>query len=181
MHRPMSNFGFTMMSAMFKVRDLLRPREDILREAGIKPGDRVLDYGCGPGGYVAAAADMVGDSGVVYALDLHPLAIRKVQEIARERELANVRTIHSDCRTGLPGGSIDVVLLYDVLHGLSDSRAVLAELHRVLKPDGVLSLNEPHLDEEDVLSRMAGSRLFGLARTGEHTYTFVKAAPAAAQ
>jgi ubiquinone/menaquinone biosynthesis C-methylase UbiE len=179
MDQPMSNFAFSMMSAMFKVRDLLRPRKEILDEVGIKPGHRVLDYGCGPGGYVAAAAELVGRSGMVYALDMHPLAIQKVEKIARKNQLANVQTIRSDCQTGLPDDSIDVVLLYDILHMLSDPHAVLAELHRVLKPDGVLSLNEPHMGEQDVLSAMTNGHPFRLARRGERTYSFMNAAPAA--
>ena len=175
----MANFAFSMMSAMFKVRDLLRPRKEILGELGIKPGFRVLDYGCGPGGYVATAAELVGRSGMVYALDMHPLAIEKVEKIVRKNQLANVKTIRSDCQTGLPDDSIDVVLLYDILHMLSDPHAVLAELRRVLKPDGVLSLNEPHMGEQDVLSAVTNGHAFRLARRGERTYSFVDAALAA--
>jgi ubiquinone/menaquinone biosynthesis C-methylase UbiE len=178
MDQPMSNFAFSMMSAMFKVRDLLRPRMEILGEVGIKPGFRVLDYGCGPGGYVATAAELVGRSGMVYALDVHPVAIQNVEKIVRKNQLANVKTIRSDCETGLPDDSIDVVLLYDILHMLSDPHAVLAELRRVLKPDGVLSLNEPHMGEQDVLSAMTNGHAFRLARRGERTYSFVDAAPA---
>ncbi|MBE9508860.1 MAG: methyltransferase domain-containing protein, partial [Chloroflexi bacterium] len=85
------------MSYVFKLRDLVSPREEILKEVDIQPGFRVLDYGCGPGGYVAGTAKMVGKSGKVYALDLHPLAIWRVQDIARKKQLANVETICSDC------------------------------------------------------------------------------------
>jgi ubiquinone/menaquinone biosynthesis C-methylase UbiE len=179
MDQPMSDFAFSMMSAMFRVRDLLRPRKEILGEVGIKPGFQVLDYGCGPGGYVATAAELVGRSGMVYALDMHPLAIEKVEKIVRKNRLANVKTIRSDCQTGLPDDSIDVVLLYDILHMLSDPHAVLAELRRVLKPDGVLSLNEPHMGEQDVLAAMTNGHTFRLARRGERTYSFMDAAPAA--
>lgn len=49
---PMSSIGFKLMSLMFKVRDLLRPRLDVLQEAGIESGFSVLDFGCGPGGYI---------------------------------------------------------------------------------------------------------------------------------
>ena len=179
MDQPMSNLAFSMMSAMFKVRDLLRPRKEILGEVGIKPGFRVLDYGCGPGGYVAAAAELVGRSGMVYALDMHPLAIQNVEKIVRKNQLANVKTIRSNCQTGLPDDSVDVVLLYDILHMLSDPHAVLAELRRVLKPDGVLSLNEPHMGEQDVLAAMTNGHAFRLARRGERTYSFMDAALAA--
>jgi len=157
---------------MFTLRDLVRPRKEILKEADIEPGFRVLDYGCGPGGYVGGAAELAGQSGKVYALDLHPLALRRVQELARKRQLTNVETIHSDCQTGLPDDSINVVLLYDIFHMLSEPQAILAELHRVLKPDGTLSLMDPHMDENKILSGVTGGRLFRLSNKRARTYRF---------
>ena len=56
MDKHLSNFGFRLMSLEFTLRDLFRPRKNILREVGIKPGFWVLDYGCGPGTYVIAVA-----------------------------------------------------------------------------------------------------------------------------
>lgn len=61
------------------------------------------------------------------------------------KKLANVETIHSDCKTGLPDNSVDAVLLYDTFHDLSDPDGVLEELHRVLKPDGILSFSDHHM------------------------------------
>jgi len=174
----MPNFAFAMMSAMFKVRDFLSPRREVLEEAGLKPGFRVLDYGCGPGAYVVDAAEMVGERGKVYALDIHPLAIKRLQNIAHKRRLANVETICSNCRTGLPDNSVDVVLLYDVFHVLSDPDAVLAELHRVLKRNGTLSFSDHHMKEKDIISGATDRKLFGLARKGERTYSFLKTASA---
>ena len=48
MDKPMSSIGFKLMSLMFKVRDIFRPRLDLLKEAGIESGFCILDYGCGP-------------------------------------------------------------------------------------------------------------------------------------
>jgi len=174
MEKRMSNLSFNGMALLFKVRDLIRPRSNILREVGLRPGFRVLDYGCGPGGYVLATAEMVGAAGQVYALDIHPLALRRVEALVRRRGLTNVETIQSDCRTGLPDGSMDVVLLYDVFHGLGNPQMILAELHRVLKDEGKLSFNDHHMREADILARVTGSRLFELAEKGIHAYTFFK-------
>jgi len=174
MDSPMANLMFNGMTLFFKVRDFILPREEILDEVGIKPGFRVLDYGCGPGGYVPGAAELVGESGKVYALDVHPLALRRVQNLARKRNLTNVETICSDCRTELPDNSVDVVLLYDVFHGLSRPQAILAELHRVLKENGTLSFNDHHMSEDDIMAGITGGRLFELVREGKHTYGFSK-------
>ena len=169
----MSNLAFNGMSLFFKVRDFISPRRQVLEEAGIRPGDRVLDYGCGPGAYISDVAEMVGKSGKVYALDIHPLAIERVQGIARKRGLANVETIRSDCRTGLPDGSLDVVLMYDVFHMLDNPQAVLAEMHRVLKLNGTLSLNDPHMAKDAIIAGVTGSGLFTPMERGKKTYTFV--------
>lgn len=170
----MPNWAFNGMSFMFKIRDRLQPRTQVLQEVELGPGDRVLDYGCGPGTYVPHVAERVGETGHVYALDLHPLAVRRVQELARKRRLGNVETIQSDCRSRLPDGSVDVVLLYDIFHMLSEPDAVLAELHRVLKAQGTLSLLDPHMREEDLVSGVTRGGLFTLAAKGERTYRFAK-------
>lgn len=167
----MSDLAFNGMSLLFKVRDFILPCRQILEEAGLEPGDRVLDYGCGPGAYIPDAAEMVGRAGKVYALDIHPLAIKRAETIARKRGLSNVETIQSDCRTGLPDASLDVVLLYDVFHALNDPRAVLAELHRVLKPNGTLSFSDHHMREKDIFAGMTDGGLFVLVDKGEHTHT----------
>jgi ubiquinone/menaquinone biosynthesis C-methylase UbiE len=169
-----SNFGFRLMAFGYKFRDIRLPRINILKEVGIKQGFHVLDYGCGPGSYIIPLAELVGESGKIYALDIHPLAIRKVQDIASKKQLANVETILSDCQTGLPDNSLDVVLLYDIFHHLSDPDGVLKELHRVLKPEGILSFGDHHMKEKEIVSEVTNSGLFRLARKGERTYTFLK-------
>jgi ubiquinone/menaquinone biosynthesis C-methylase UbiE len=169
-----SNLGFRLMSLGFKFRDLRLPRKNILKEVGIKPGFHVLDYGCGPGSYIIPLAELVGESGKVYALDIHPLAIRKVQDIASKKQLANVKTILSDCKTGLHRNSLDAVLLYDAFHHLSNPDKVLKELHRVLKPDGILSFNDHHMKEREILAEVTNGGLFRPLRKGQRTYTFLK-------
>jgi ubiquinone/menaquinone biosynthesis C-methylase UbiE len=174
MDKPMSNFDFRFMSVGYKFRDLRLPRINILKEVAIKPGFYVLDYGCGPGSYVVPLAELVGESGKIYALDIHPLAVQKVKNIASERQLANVETILSDWQTGLHDNSLNVVLLYDIFHHLSDRHKVLKELHRVLKPDGVLSFSDHHMKENEIVSGVTNGGLFVLSRKGQRTYSFRK-------
>lgn len=173
-NRPMSDFAFKIMSVIFKIRDLLRPRMDLLKEANIRPGFTVLDYGCGPGSYIAPLAELVGASGLIYALDIHPLAIRAVRDIVRKRRLANVKTIESDCETGLDDGHLDAIVLYDTFHDLARSEDVLRELHRVLKPNGILSFSDHHMAEDEINVRLTTSGLFRLLEKGERTYSFTK-------
>ncbi len=172
--RPIPNIAFKVMCAFLNLRNSLLPPTKILKEAGIKPGFCVLDYGCGPGGHSIAAAELVGDEGKVYALDIHPMALKKVQKLASDKGLANIETIHSDCATGLEAESLDMVLLYDIFHMLNDPESVLRELHRVLKPDATLSMDDHHMKEEDVVSKVEGTGLFKLRGRGEKTYEFAK-------
>lgn len=174
MDKPKSNIDFKVMSFTYKFRDFLLPRTNILKEVGIKPGFQVLDYGCGPGSYIIPLTELVSKSGKIYALDIHPLAIQKVQSIASKKNLTNVETICSDCKTGLPDKSVDVVLLYDTFHTLGDPNGVLEELHRVVKPRGTLSFSDHHMNEQDIISKVTKSGLFRLSRKGRRTYSFSK-------
>ena len=174
MDKPQSNIGFKLMSFGYRFRDLRLPRMNILKEAEIRPGFSVLDYGCGPGGYIRPTAELVGESGRIYALDISPLAIQKAREIAVKRRLENLETIQSDCKTGLPDDSIDVILLYDTFHHLSNSNRVLLELHRVLKSKGVLSFNDHHMKEDEIISGVTSGGLFELIKKGKRTYSFAK-------
>lgn len=170
----MSSLHFRTMAFFFKLRDFFLPRKNILNEVGIQPGDHLLDFGCGPGSYVLPASKLADNEGKIYALDKSPLAIESVQKIAKKRELTNVETILSDCETGLQDKSLDVILLYDTLHELEDPQSVLKEFHRVLKSDGILSLSDHHLKEEEILSKVTERGLFWLARKGKKTCTFLK-------
>jgi ubiquinone/menaquinone biosynthesis C-methylase UbiE len=170
--RPQSGFGFRMMSLMFRFRDLLKPRGNIVKEVGLKLGSRVLDFGCGPGGYILPVEKLIGPSGKVYALDVNLTALNAVKSLAAKHHLTNIETIQSDMATGLPDGSIDIALLYDVLHHLKNPDAVLAELHRVLQPEGMLSVSDHHLEDDNITSRISAGGLFRLARKGKvHHFT----------
>ena len=58
-------------------RRRLDPPERTLRAAGVRSGQQVLEVGCGTGYFTLAAANMVGDLGCIYALDLYPPAIER--------------------------------------------------------------------------------------------------------
>jgi ubiquinone/menaquinone biosynthesis C-methylase UbiE len=166
MDKLQSNLDFQLMSLVIRLRDLRLPRREILKEVGIQAGFLVLDFGCGPGSYVTAVSDLVGSSGKVYALDIHPMAVQNVQRLVSKRGLTNVETILSDCQTGLPNDFVDVVLLYDIFHDLGEPERVLKELHRILKPEGILSFNDHHMKDQEIGDKIPASSLFRLARGG---------------
>jgi len=172
---PRSNFMFRMMSVIIGMRNTLNPPIRLLEdEVALKPGSRVLDFGCGPGGYAIAAAQIVGLQGKVFALDIHPLALQMVERSAERLGLNNIETIQSDCETGLETDSLDTILLYDIFHIFSEPGVILSELNRVLKSNAVLSFSDHHMKAEDILESVVGSGLFKLKSKGRKTYTFIK-------
>jgi len=173
-HKPMSYLHFNIMTFGFAIRDLLMNPERKVLEARIQSGYRVLDYGCGTGSYSIIASELVGD-GIVHALDIHPLAIERMNQKIAKRRIPNIRTVHSDCATGLEKSSIDVVLLYDTFHMLSDPVRVLNELYRVLRPEGMISFSDHHMREEEIIPALTSDGLFQLSRKNRITYSFMKA------
>ena len=134
----------------------------------------MLDYGCGSGSYTVPLAELVGGKGKVWALDIHPLAIEMVRKSSGKRLLANIEGICSDCETGLSDKSMDAIIFFDVFHNLSEPERVLAELHRVLKPAGILYFNDHHLKEDETIQRIKQTGLFALKGRGKYTYSFTR-------
>jgi len=170
----MTESHFRVFALYSAIRDFFNPPRNWVAEAGVRPGDAVLDFGCGRGGFAAAAARAVGPTGKVYALDVNPLAVASVRKKAGKKGRGPVETVLSDGATGLPDGSVDVVLLYDVFHELDAPAAVLAELARILKPAGKLSFSDHHLDGEEAVAAVQAGGIFEFAEEHEHTRTFAK-------
>ena len=108
----------------------------------VAEGQTFLDYGCGTGCFSIPAARMVGESGKVFALDCFPRQLEVVTRRSRKEGLTNIEVILSECDTGLPDACVDVVWMCDVLHEVQDRRAVLEEVHRVLRREGTLVIHD---------------------------------------
>ncbi|MBM2824626.1 MAG: ubiE 7 [Dehalococcoidales bacterium] len=106
----------------------------------MREGQTFLDYGCGAGSFTLPAARRVGREGKVYALDCFHRQLKMVEQKLRKEGLTNVQTILSNLETGLPDESIDIIWMCDVFHEVPERQAVMAEMHRVLKKDGVLAI-----------------------------------------
>ena len=123
-----------------------------LRDQGIKKGQRVLDFGCHKGNYTILAARIVDAVGTVYALDKDKVKLRELKHAVRNEALENVQFIQvkEDRKIPLPVASVDIVLLYDVLHRgympeIAQRERLLRQVHRVLKLGGLLSLYPTHI------------------------------------
>jgi SAM-dependent methyltransferase len=137
--------------------------EKELAKLSISSGQTVLDYGCGIGSFTLPLAQVVGTGGKVFALDREPSALNVVSKVAQRKGMTNIEPILSDCDTHLPDGSVDLVLFIGVLPHLKDANPVLAELHRVLKPGGVLATRYCfRVSREEVLRIIHGTGMYEL-------------------
>lgn len=172
--KPMGNTHFKFMEKHFKKRDKKYPPINKIEKTKIKKGSIVLDYGCGPGSYSITAAEVVGNTGKVYAADIHPLAIEEVKKRAKEKNLKNVETILTDCDTSLEDNIIDVVLLLDIYHDLSDPESLLKELHRVLTKEGWLSVDDHHFKDDEIVGKISSIGLFKFVERIDEVFNFIK-------
>jgi SAM-dependent methyltransferase len=110
----------------------------IFAEAGIRPGMRVLDLGCGAGDVAFVAADLVGPGGYVVGVDRSPEALARARLRARERGLAQVQFLEGDIHDPAPGGPFDAIVERLVLWAVPDPAALLRQQAKVLRPGGLV-------------------------------------------
>jgi len=147
----------------------------LLDAAGLKPGQKVLEVGCGPGFFTIPAAKIVGAEGVVYALDVNPFAVETVQRKVEKEGLDNVKILFADAaKTGLPDESVDLAFLFGVIHALEDVDAVMQEMHRVLKAKGILSVQKSWWSEKQLINVVTRSKLFSFIERKNRIFKFNK-------
>ena len=110
----------------------------IFAEAGIRPGMRVLDLGCGAGDAAFVAADLVGPGGSVVGVDRSPDALARARLRAGQRGLTQVQFIEGDIHDPVPGAPFDAIVERVVLLWVPDPAAVLRRQATVLRPGGLV-------------------------------------------
>jgi ubiquinone/menaquinone biosynthesis C-methylase UbiE len=148
---------------------------DILR---ITPGKNVADIGAGSGWFTVRAAARVTGSGLVYAIDINPEAIRYIDNRVNHEHLRNVKTILSSSDDPrLPANSVDAVLLLKTYHEVAKPIILFENLRSSLRTGGrvgVIDRNgngENHGVAQEVVIREVSTAGYKLAAQ----YDFVKA------
>ncbi|RME57046.1 MAG: class I SAM-dependent methyltransferase, partial [Caldilineae bacterium] len=117
--------------------------EIMLLKAGLAPGMRVLDVGCGAGDVSFLAAKLVGPEGAVIGVDRAPEAIAFAHQRAQSAGLTNVQFIAADLADfQLDGEPVDALVGRLVLMYFPDPAAVLRRLLTFVKPGGIVAFQE---------------------------------------
>lgn len=129
-----------------QARDLAAHTTVLFRRAGISPGHRVLDIGCGPGDVSFIAADLVGPQGRVVGLDRSPSAIETARQRAERGWHKNVEFHVGDLTDAVLPGPFDAIVGRLVLMYVADPVRALVRLQSFLRPHGIVVLQEgdPH-------------------------------------
>jgi ubiquinone/menaquinone biosynthesis C-methylase UbiE len=124
--------------------DILRPiTERMLVAAGVKPGLRVLDVGCGVGDVSFLVASLVGPEGSVIGVDLDANALKFADERCAAQGIVNVEFRQSDARSADSGRLFDAAVGRLVLLYMNDPTEALRQIAGRVRPGGVVTFQEP--------------------------------------
>ncbi len=114
--------------------------DDVVKNLGLEPGMVVADFGCGSGHYTTAAAKIVGRPGAVYAIDVQKDLLASVKSRAEINNLQNIEIVWADLEkpegSHLAGGSVDMVIISNILFQVEDRSVLIKEAFRILKNRG---------------------------------------------
>ena len=135
----MSTLKFTQEAArqleeLYRTRDVVAQRAATMEKLSIKPGERVIDIGCGPGFLSEDIAECTGPAGLVLGVDISAdlIALCKARS-----EAPSLNYVVGDAtELGVAGESFDVAVCTQVAEYVPDVQKVLAEMYRVLRPGG---------------------------------------------
>ena len=109
---------------------------------GVVPGMKIADFGSGAGYFAIILGKMIGENGMVSAIDVMDSALETLRAKAKAEGLRNIETVRSNLEipggSGLGNDSQDLVLLANILFQNTDKVPIIAEAKRVLKSNGIL-------------------------------------------
>ena len=149
------------------LRRSLQPPSKVVDWIGIERGMSVLEIGPGPGTFTFEAARRLGDDGKLYAIDIEPRLITRLDRKLEAMGVENVATkVASAYELPFPEGTFDRVFMVTVLGEVPDKVKALLEVRRVLKDGGQLAVGEllpdPDYPWQKTVRRWCGEAGFDL-------------------
>jgi SAM-dependent methyltransferase len=107
----------------------------------LRPGAAVADIGAGEGDYALAVAEIVGETGAVYATELDEDKLEALRVLEQERGLPQFHVVEGHFEdTALDTASVDAAFLRDVYHHITQPEKFMTDLYRTIRPGGRLVL-----------------------------------------
>lgn len=144
-HYPLGHSNQELDRLTVQARILSAHTNLLFRRAGLAPGQRVLDIGCGVGDVSFIATQLVGETGQVVGMDSSESAIEMARERARFGGHRNVDFVTGDIADPQVAGKFDAIVGRIVLMYLPDPVAVLARLRSLLRLQGLIVMQEGDL------------------------------------
>lgn len=156
-----SGVFFRLMTFAMMLTDFFANQSDKnFRTLGLKKNQIVVDYGCGPARYIKKASEAVGPKGIVYAVDIHPLALANLQTKIEKYGLNNVKTIQANAYScSVPTRVADVVYALDMFHMIENPTELIKELARIVTFQGLIIIEDGHQSRNNTLQKIEASGL----------------------
>ncbi|MDE3156471.1 MAG: class I SAM-dependent methyltransferase [Acidobacteriota bacterium] len=140
--------GAVVQAAPGQSREPREPRERASRlnvsrtvEAlDLEPGMHVADIGAGAGLFARAMARVVGDDGLVYAVDTDPDLLAYIDEMSASDGLTNLQTVHGTADDPEIPSPVDLITMFETLHHIGNRPAYLKRLRSYLRPGGRVAI-----------------------------------------
>lgn len=115
------------------------PKKNI-DQCGIQPGMNIADFGSGSGYYALEASKALMGTGHVYAIDVQKDLLARLKNLAIRQHVFNIEVVWGNIEkpegTRLKSGSIDLVLVCNLLFQIEDKKTLVDEIKRILVPGG---------------------------------------------
>ena len=138
----------------WEARDEWQNTSEIFENMELGPSMKVADIGCHEGYLTLKMAPIVGEQGMVYAVDIEKYKLNRLDKRLDEMSISNVTTIHGQTdNPKLPKDELDRLIFLDTYHEIEEYEKVLTNVYQALKPGGKLVMIEPLAQSRRTWSR----------------------------
>lgn len=144
-HRVFENIyqQYDKMNSIISFRQHIRWRKDTMKQMNVQKGKKALDVCCGTADWTIAMSKAIGENGEVIGLDFSENMLKVGREKLVKEHIHNAKLVQGNAmELPFPDNSFEYVTIGFGLRNVPDYMQVLREMHRVLKPGGVVACLE---------------------------------------